>query len=224
MSEPSGSYFDGDTEPSIDSGNERVGNAADGKQSIPTIKPLEFAFTGNAEPEPKRRGRPPGTKNRTGSGATATGTETKTPVPNLASTIENAIWTLSVFASRNLEAPELSLSKQQAADIQEATLNVAKFYNHTPDPKMVAWFNLATVLGFTFYPKIIAVRDRKRQEKKNTPKVVQMSPQQAANSAKTNGAAAPQTAKPTIGAKPISEYSPSELFGFEPPTGGENEG
>lgn len=233
MSEPIGSFINDDSELGTGSPAERKQSDVGSSEGIPTIKPLDFSFTGTEQPEPKRRRRPRGV-NKSSGGTTETGSQTEKAVPNLATTLQDGIWTLCVFASRNFDAPELAITRQQAADIQEATLNVVKFYNQTPDPKVLAWFNLAVVIGFTFYPKVTAVRDRKRAQRKMNPghgSVVGVTPINRPGTpghgsvaggpvaARPNGAPAPVT--PAAG-KPLDQYSPSELFGFEPPHGDEN--
>ena len=119
-------------------------------------------------------------------------------------------------------APEFEITREEAKQIDVAVKNVAKFYDQTFDPKKVAWFQLCTVLGGTFYPRAIEYRNRKRKEGK--PNVVPISGQQKAapqNAApKPNGVA--QTPQPAKTADGQIDLSPSSVFGFEPPGGMEN--
>lgn len=61
--------------------------------------------------------------------------------------------------------PELAIDQQESRAIADASAKVAEFYDMTADPKIIAWCNLAMVLGTTYGTRIIAINMRKKSER-----------------------------------------------------------
>lgn len=218
MPEPSGSFIEDEREiTQSNSGTNPVDKESPG---IPVIKPLEFAFNGSESPEPprKRRGRPPGSRNSgAGNSSTTSGTETQKAVPNIIASIEEALWTACLMGANMAHAPEFEITHEEARQIDIAVKGVAKFYDHNINPKAIAWFQLCTVVGGTFYPRTLAYRDRKKRDAQRTP-AIPINRTQATTSSKVNGSPAPsaEPAKP-VRPRTLAEMTPSEFW----PEGGE---
>jgi len=120
----------------------------------------------------------------------------------------------------------LSADEDWAADeieakrIADATEKLASFYTSAIDPKKMAWAEWIMAVGAFAGPRIINQR-RKSKTGKFTPdrpsagpSLVPPSPpkQEATRTTPT-----PQP-PPKPGLKPINEMTPSEVFGFEPPS------
>lgn len=215
MPEPPGSFFNENDGPN--SGGAANSEQSDaGAKGIPTIKPLEFAFSGTEQPATPRIKRK--YTRRASGGSTEAGGETQKTVPNITASIEEAIWTACLMGANMAHAPEFEITHEEAKQIDVAVKNLSKFYNQTFDPKHIAWFQLCTVLGGTFYPRTISYRDRKKREAKPNVTPINRAPQQAAApQQKVNGAPAPQQANPTVTADGKPDLSPTGIFGFDPP-------
>jgi hypothetical protein len=64
------------------------------------------------------------------------------------------------------QTPELILEEGEAQGVAESALTLAAMYDFTPDPKLEAMVNFAIIMGTTYGTRIIAIRARKAQEKK----------------------------------------------------------
>lgn len=73
--------------------------------------------------------------------------------------------------------PELAIDPQESRAIADASAKVAEFYDMTADPKIIAWCNLAMVLGTTYGTRIVAINMRKKSERqKRSEKVTPIRP------------------------------------------------
>jgi hypothetical protein len=62
--------------------------------------------------------------------------------------------------------PEMVLEEDEAKAVSESALTLAAMYDITPDPKLQAMMNFAIIMGTTYGTRIIAIRARKSQERK----------------------------------------------------------
>jgi ribosomal protein S26 len=64
------------------------------------------------------------------------------------------------------QTPELMLEQSEAVDLSKATLELMAQYDFAPDPKIQAWITFGGCVGLTYGSRIVAIRSRKSQEKK----------------------------------------------------------
>lgn len=66
---------------------------------------------------------------------------------------------------------ELEIDDAEAKKLADATTELGKIYGHSISPKTLAWTNFAAACGVVYGPRIIAYRERVKQEAaKRTPK------------------------------------------------------
>lgn len=145
----------------------------------------------NFQPAPRRRGRPPGSKNRkpgaaaidvAGNPASAAdlaeppasrkrgpGRPPKTAptlaVDSLAPQIFGAHKILSVF----LKDPLFEVSEAEAKNLARAIINVSEQYAIEFDPRLVAWVQLFGVSAAIYGPRVIVYRAKKAAQQKSQP-------------------------------------------------------
>lgn len=145
--------------------------------AIPTIEPGEIgsagsggdrasagtasagtASAGTIGSEPKRkRGRPRGSKNRISEkAALSVNTDAITAI----------LLSGHAMLAGITKTPELVLDEREASAISDSAAKVASFYDVTADPKIVAWANLAMILGMVYGTRFVAVSMRKKNERK----------------------------------------------------------
>lgn len=74
----------------------------------------------------------------------------------------------------------LEITQDQSESLVNAIMDVMEQYKIKPNPKMVAWANLAGVVAMVYAPKIwIYSQVRKKRERQNAP--MQMASEQAQN-------------------------------------------
>lgn len=135
---------------------------------------------GNSGGEPKR------TKSgkidrRTKAGRNASPQETSDSVsyyPKKLVSLEQAILSLHDMAAGIFGIPELSLSEPEAKALNDAVLEVSKYYVSAFDPKKVAIFNLVTCMGGIYAVRVMAYRNRVHLQRKNKLSVMPNQPQQ----------------------------------------------
>lgn len=173
--------FDDDTANSGDND----ARSDDTATEFPTVDPADIGTDtgGNADDgtAKRKRGRPPG------------GTRTSKAAKNDLSGLESLLYTLHVFAGAIFETPELVLKPDEAKLFAEATINVARHYNHVIDPKIMAWINLGAVGMGIYGTRLFAIRARLREERAAKPQAVHI-----------------DTRTPVE--TPVVPKSPSELF------------
>lgn len=107
---------------------------------------------------------------RTKAGRNNTGTtETSNPVARGGKLIslEKAILSLHDMAAGIFQIPELCLSEQEASALNDAVLDVSKYYVSAFDPKKVAIFNLVTCMGGIYATRVMTYRHRMAMERRS---------------------------------------------------------
>jgi len=99
---------------------------------------------------PKRRGRPPGSKNR------------ETVSKNLAN-LEDILFTVHLSLAQ-FTFEELALDESEAKAQADAYRELAKYYNFYIDPKKMAMIQLAAVLGKHYGTRAVAIYSRLKAE------------------------------------------------------------
>ena len=107
---------------------------------------------GDGDGTRKRRGRKPGSRNKAGS-------------KKAAETVEPFLMMAHQWASVFLKTPELELSEDEAKKLSDAYSN---FCAHHDVPvlsdKRLSEINMIAALGMVYGPRLIAVRNRKKEE------------------------------------------------------------
>lgn len=111
--------------------------------------------------QPKRRGRPKGSKNR----AQAAGLKAVAQVPVDRDAISAILLSIHAMVAGMAKIPELALDKSEANSVADAAAKVASLYDLTADIKVIAWSNLAMSLGMVYGTRIVAIRERKKSER-----------------------------------------------------------
>lgn len=127
---------------------------------IPFLSPIDIGAGGTTPrsgDSPKRRGRPPGSRNR--------GVETETQSDLVLANIEDLLLSVHFMGAKLMSVPELELSTDEAKKLTRAVKEVAKHYNVSMDPKKVAIFQLLCVAGGIYGPRAIMVYQRASKEK-----------------------------------------------------------
>jgi hypothetical protein len=100
----------------------------------------------------KRRGRKPGSKNRAGS-------------KKAQETVEPFLLMAHTWAAVFLRCPEIALEKEEAKQLSDAYSNFCE-YHVIPilSPKRMSEINMICALGLVYVPRVIAVRNRIKEE------------------------------------------------------------
>jgi hypothetical protein len=112
--------------------------------------------------QPRRRGRPPGSRNRNTAQEKAT--------PNLIADFESLLLSVHFMGAKILSIPEMEIDAEESKKLSDAIKNVAKHYAVNIDPKKLAWAQLAAAAGGIYVPRFIAAS--KRQPKQPGPVLV----------------------------------------------------
>lgn len=142
-----------------------AGGAIDGNTVIPEINPATVdasiasasvsgeGGTGGAE-APKKRGRKPGSVNKkAGASLDLNG-------------VESLLLVIHHGLAGAFGAPELSLNKEEANALAQATQNVARHYDMRASQKALDWGALAVVVFSTYSGRLMQIRMRKALEPK----------------------------------------------------------
>lgn len=106
------------------------------------------------EPEPPRkRGRKPGSTAGTKKGA-------ELDLKNWAKKVEG----LHLIAAKVTGLDLVTIDSEQALALTESVVELARHYDIKPDPVVMAWINLASVVSMVYGPKIYLVAQIKRQQ------------------------------------------------------------
>lgn len=135
---------------------------------IPTISPFDIPNAGtDANPsEPRRRGRPRGSRN-----ASIPTTAQKT-TGDLKSSIEHVLLTLTKSTAALLKVPELEIDPSEAKDIQDSFKELCKYYPIALSPKKLAIFDFAAVVGTVVGSRAMAIHERHKREAQTRPQKV----------------------------------------------------
>jgi len=186
--------------------------------SIPTLSPIDIgagrsAGDNGADTGARRRGRPPGSKNRTSAA------EEKTSPGSLES-IEEILLSIHIGVAIFAGAPELTLTPEEAKRFSTAFQRVAKFYPTNLNPKMLAWINLAAVIGGIEGPKIMAIYNRTTQPRKAPVIPIRETPSKAATGT-TGPVPTPGPIRAPNGDLSFANLAPSQLNSTPPIPGDE---
>ena len=191
-SNSSGQQPGGDTKPSRD---------------IPAVAGFEFSSPGDfidggtddspgIGGEPKRRGRPKGSRN-------GSKTEVKA-AHNLADGLEKLLLSVHAIAGVFLHCPELELDPTEAKILSSSVRDLSKYYNVTLDPKKVAMLEFSTVLASIYGLRGVAIYKRMKNEKTK-------GPQRVATPIREQPKAAQSTT-----AAPVRDYVATSTSSFQP--------
>lgn len=218
-----------DTEPVRESRPAHVESGID--PGFTVIDPGAIDGTGATDNgnQPKRRGRPAGSKNRTQAPVIQTQAETNLRLES----IEGMVFSIHMMAAASFGIAELALSKDESKELSKAGLEVLKHYAVNVDPKKLAWMNLLSCAGMIYGTRAIAIyrntgkRPGPVAVPKPSPQPVQMpNPSRAENAGpgfsighsptatSSRGKSMADVLNPT--SKPWSEVSPSELWNEQP--------
>jgi len=162
------------------------------------IKPIEFG-TGPTEPAKRKRGRPPGSGAKTGDAPRSTPIASATfnkQTPSNLSDLDGLILSAHLMVAKMLSVPEMELTEKESEKLADSVRNVAKYYTTVFDPKKIAIFELCCAAGSIYGPRAVSIY--KRTGAAPRPQLV-----------KRETPAAEPEPKP----RPLSELSPSELWG-----------
>jgi hypothetical protein len=133
----------------------------DDYSGIVTVEPSSLGGE-NAENDggPRKRGRPRGAK-------TASAKQTTKEV---SSDLEGILLSLHFMGAALLKAPELCLSDEEAAKLSKAIARVnAEYGNVILPPKTAAWINLAICAGGVYGPRMVAIKNNRKNAQKEKP-------------------------------------------------------
>lgn len=111
------------------------------------------------EPEKRRRGRPPGSKNRT----TQTGKGNVLLEPK---DLGQKIVGVHKIAAVMTGLQEIAISDVEGEQLAKAVIELTRYYNFAPQGPLVAWINLAGVAGMIYVPRLVVIGAKKAKAKK----------------------------------------------------------
>ena len=175
-------------------------------ESGPFTEPIRDAGTGDGTGGEPRRTKSGKIDGRTLRGKR--GTKASEESVRLSSiSLETLLYSIHLMGAEFLACKELELEKDESKKLADAIQDVGKFYNVAFDPKKVAICQLAVIAGGIYGPMFVQVRRRLKAERTRQPlsatPINQPRPQ------------ASQPAQNPAQARPVSEMSPSDLFGNE---------
>lgn len=158
----------------IDAGKPAIGNpqperTPEQSSGIGTIDPFKIdgnasagsGNVGNAGTQPRRRGRPPGSKNRPADGSTPQKTSN-----DLGVNLEELLLSIHCMGAVFLQSPELELDDDEAKKIAHHLKKVSALYNHTFDPKTIIWCGFLFTLAEIYGTRGVAIYKRMTTDKK----------------------------------------------------------
>lgn len=83
--------------------------------------------------------------------------------------LANMIYGAHALMAVGLKAPEMIISEEEAKRLAGPILELQKYYKIPFDPKWAAWFQLITVAGAVYLPRMGRIASRARQQKKSPP-------------------------------------------------------
>lgn len=110
----------------------------------------------NGDTQPRRRGRPRGSKNA--------GSAKKTQNIDI-NGVAAAIYSLHLMAATFTKSPRLAVTEEEAKALSEASQKVARHYDYAISEKSMDWMNLWGTLGMVYGSRIFAA-SRERAEKR----------------------------------------------------------
>ena len=114
------------------------------------ISPIDLTGTddnrGDNSSEPRRRGRPKGSRNTP-----------KTPQGNLTDHLEDLLLSVHMMGAAFLKVPELELDADEAKRLSDSVKQVAEYYPVVFNPKKLAIANLVITLGTIYGTRAVAI-------------------------------------------------------------------
>lgn len=174
-------------------------------ESGPDTESIRDVGTGDATGEPRRTksGKIDGRTLRGKRGAKAS--EESVRLNSIS--LETLLYSVHLMGAEFLACKELELEKDESKKLADAIQDVGKYYNVAFDPKKVAICQLAVIAGGIYGPMFVQIRRRLKAERTRQPLSATPinQPRQQASQPASNPAQA----------RPVSEMSPSDLFGNE---------
>lgn len=158
------------------SGDPTESNAIDPASFAPAPRPAATVAATGTDASPgtgtdsgtRKRGRPPGSKNKANLSIKPQPTRT---APLSVDGVSAILFSIHGMLAGVTRVPELKLDDAESKQLASAIAEVAKHYDLTADPKMVAWTNLAMTAGAIYGTRMVAIGMRKKTEaKKSQPK------------------------------------------------------
>jgi hypothetical protein len=109
-----------------------------------------------------------------------------------------------------LDTPELVLDESEAKALADASAKVAAHYNHTIDPRTMAWVNLAMVAGGIYGTRIFAIRARYKAAAAAAAVGPRQTPGNVVDFQKTKG----RTAASAAAAAGPTAQTPADIYGL----------
>lgn len=122
-----------------------------------------------APPQPKRRGRPPGSKNTTETptekpigpdSAPRRGRPKKPHIELDPEAIARQVRGIHGFIAMITGLPELNLSEAESIELAKASVNFSREFGWEPDPKVLAGIELFGVASFIYLPRFLHIAQR----------------------------------------------------------------
>jgi hypothetical protein len=147
------------------------------EETIARPEPVHPEINGKVTEPPKRRGRPPGSKNRSREESTLTeaspvdGVSAKRGRPRKVHfEIDQAALARQIKGTHGLVAfatgmPELMLGDDESNQLAVAFVNFAREFDFEPNPKVMAGLELAGVMGFVYIPRVIKIAGRLKKQR-----------------------------------------------------------
>jgi len=195
---------------------EPVNRNEGGKQELPRVAQFsDYASPGDifdagtdratgGFAQPKRRGRPLGSKNRND-------TPAKTP-QNIAENLERLLLSVHLMGAAALASPELELEESEAKKLASAIREVSKFYPVTLDPKRLALLELGTVAMMVYGTRGVAIYRRVKTEVKPKAPLQVMPNRPAPKTAQATAPVREPEKQNTTESRPLT---PNDLFGLD---------
>ena len=122
---------------------------SDSESGIPIIEPATLSGEPDSEPQPRKRGRPKGSRN---SGTTARAQK------ETGQTVSDCLLTIHWMLAKLTKIEQLELDPTEAKKLGEALARVESFYTDKMiSEKTMAWINLGAVAGAVYGPRIMAI-------------------------------------------------------------------
>lgn len=148
------------------------------EETIARPEPARPEINGKVTEPPKRRGRPPGSKNRSRDESTLTEASPLDGAPaakrgrprKVHFEIDQAALARQIKGTHGLVAfatgmPELMLGDDESNQLAVAFVNFAREFDFEPNPKVMAGLELAGVMGFVYIPRVIKIAGRLKKQR-----------------------------------------------------------
>lgn len=120
-----------------------------------TVSPFDIdggTGIGDGSPQPKRRGRPPGSRNKS--------TTEKEAPKNLVEGLSDLLLSVHMMGAVFFKCEEIELTEEESKRLADKIKKVSTFYPMVFDPKKLAIADLATTLVSIYGPRGVAIYKR----------------------------------------------------------------